>query len=115
MNFFNDFFQEQEDEENRQKRSALEEEQKQSRNGGLRNNQQAIMPLQNREQLLQEDIRSQQLTVNKSAASGNMANPEIKQRMEQLRLQREIVGVLITSFVWEIDPRYVSVMNISND
>ena len=47
--------------------------------------------------------------------SGNMANPEIKQRMEQLRLQREIVGVLITSFVWEIDPRYVSVMSISND
>jgi len=36
--------------------------------------------------------------------------------MEQLRLQREIVGVLITSFVWEVsDPRYVGILSVSSD
>lgn len=45
----------------------------------------------------------------------NAANPELKQRMEQLRMQREIVGVLITNFVWEIDPRYIDILSISAD
>ena len=76
------------------------------------------MSMQNREQLVSDDFRSaSQLGSNKD--SGQSANPELKQRMEQLRLQREIVGVLITSFVWKLlDSQMIlpkSVLNISND
>ena len=54
----------------------------------------------NREKVLNEDFRSvTNMSAANKAANGNMGNnPELKQRMEQLRLQREIVGVLITSF-----------------
>ena len=45
----------------------------------------------------------------------NSGNQELKQRMEQLRLQREIVGVLISSFVWEIDARFAGILSVSAD
>ena len=74
--------------------------------------------MQNREQLVSDDFKSaSQMGSNKD--SGQSANPELKQRMEQLRLQREIVGVLITSFVWKLlDSQMIlpkSVLNISSD
>ena len=67
LHFFNDFFQEQEEEEIRQRRAQFEEEQKSNnRQGGMRNNQQAILPMGNREKVLQEDFRS---AANMSAAN----------------------------------------------
>ena len=50
LNFFNDFFKEQEDVENREKRAQLKKEQKETNYFGMRGTQQqAIIPMQNRE------------------------------------------------------------------
>ena len=80
LHFFNDFFQEQEEEEIRQRRAQFEEEQKSNNRQGGHNNQQAILPMGNREKVLNEDFRSvTNMSAANKAANGNMGNnPELK-------------------------------------